>query len=615
MHGIITMFKSRFSLLNVCGLMLLGAVTASAADIAPATTTATFSQAGFPVTNLVDLDPATSGWAVHTGVESIASTAFIETATHAGLVGGTELTFTLSHTDGNSQHSVGKFRLSATASEGTVGAGSAWATLKPNTITSTDPSTIFTINPDNTVLVSGSNPVSSTYTVTATAPAGLIGISGFRLEALEDPSLPTNGPGRSSNGNLVMTDFTAAADTRVALQQATSNFSQTNCCGDGGLLISKTINGISGYNVNGVSEGWGFDPAPATVNGAYETVTDVGFVGGTKLRFGIDHRMFANHNLANVKFYVTGDDRSTFADGVSNSGDPVGTATWTQVVPLRATSEGGALVSINSGNTITFGGTNPAFDTYTIEAISPISTVTGMRMEITGTKGRNSNGNAVVSEVTLDAAATQLVPLVNPTVTFQQGAPFVIANTINGNFHESNEGWGVFGGQNSNQAAVFQTASPLDDASTLTFTMIQALGSSHNIQRFRISATTDPNPTTVSGAAWTILNPGLFYLDNSSSYSVDANSIITVTGAADVDRYTILARNSLQGITGFRLEVFTGSNGNLGFAANGNFVLNEFVVEASPFLIPEPSSGTLLAVGVMLLARRRYRRNSGDFIG
>jgi hypothetical protein len=153
---------------------------------------------------------------------------------------------------------------------------------------------------------------------------------------------------------------------------------------------------------------------------------------------------------------------------------------------------------------------------------------------------------------------------------------------------------------------VFQTTTPLNDAGTLTFTMIHALGTSHNIQKFRLSATADANPDATGSFNWTILDPRLVFLDNSSTYSIDANSIVTVFGAADVDRYTIMAPNSLQGITGFRLEVFTGGNGNLGFAANGNFVLNEFVVEASPITIPEPGTFAMLLVG--LIGLKLFRR-------
>jgi hypothetical protein len=37
------------------------------------------------------------------------------------------------------------------------------------------------------------------------------GITGFRLEVLADPSLISDGPGRSANGNIVLSDFAVSA--------------------------------------------------------------------------------------------------------------------------------------------------------------------------------------------------------------------------------------------------------------------------------------------------------------------------------------------------------------------------------------------------------------------
>ena len=55
--------------------------------------------------------------------------------------------------------------------------------------------------PDGSVLAGGLNPVVDTYTVEAMT--GLSGITGLRLEALPDPSLPRHGPGRDpGSGNF-----------------------------------------------------------------------------------------------------------------------------------------------------------------------------------------------------------------------------------------------------------------------------------------------------------------------------------------------------------------------------------------------------------------------------
>jgi hypothetical protein len=83
------------------------------------------------------------------------------------------------------------------------------------------------------VLVSG--PLAKDlYTLTAETP--LAGITGLKLEALPDPSLPSQGPGRAKNGNFVLHELKlsigpkgdAAKAEPVPLQGGSASFSQAN---------------------------------------------------------------------------------------------------------------------------------------------------------------------------------------------------------------------------------------------------------------------------------------------------------------------------------------------------------------------------------------------------
>src|SRR5262249_47574979 len=59
---------------------------------------------------------------------------------------------------------------------------------------------------DGSALASGPNAGPEIYTITATSK--LQGITAIRLEALTDPSLPKNGPGRAGgNANFVLSEF------------------------------------------------------------------------------------------------------------------------------------------------------------------------------------------------------------------------------------------------------------------------------------------------------------------------------------------------------------------------------------------------------------------------
>ena len=63
--------------------------------------------------------------------------------------------------------------------------------------------------PDGSVLVSGKNVLSDIYYLEATIPSGRC--TAIRLEVLPDRSLPKQGPGRSKNGNFVLSTFSVSA--------------------------------------------------------------------------------------------------------------------------------------------------------------------------------------------------------------------------------------------------------------------------------------------------------------------------------------------------------------------------------------------------------------------
>src|SRR5205085_5387992 len=79
---------------------------------------------------------------------------------------------------------------------------------------------------DHSLLASGGEPGSETYTITA--KAGLSGITAIRLEALPDASLPRVGPGRDPYGIFALNGIdveaypaaTPAAKQRAAIGDA-----------------------------------------------------------------------------------------------------------------------------------------------------------------------------------------------------------------------------------------------------------------------------------------------------------------------------------------------------------------------------------------------------------
>lgn len=177
------------------------------------------------------------------------------------------------------------------------------------------------------------------------------------------------------------------------------------------------------------------------------------------------------------------------------------------------------------------------------------------------------------------------VTLSSATATFDQGAPYDIAKTINGSASDG-FGWGVYNGQFSNQTAIFSAAAPASTSTGLMITMPQWLDNVHHINQFRVSYTTDAVPSL--GGAWTQINPysavamgGGLTLQNAGS-----NQFQVSGASSDSTSYRLFALGSFSGITGFRLELTPYDNPSdpygaaLGGHANGNLVLTEFRVDA-----------------------------------
>lgn len=203
-----------FTLSILCALGICSPATGATVTLQQAT--ATYSQPGYSVATAINGTLADNlGWAIDNG-GAVAQTAVFETSANAGFASGSLFTFTLFQTHGVDFvfHTLGRFRLSVTtdlrtqfadglASGGDVTAN--WTVLDPISFTSASGATLTKLG-DLSLLASGTSPQTDIYSVTATTT--LTGITGIRLEALEDPSLLFNGPGRQPlNGNFVLSEF------------------------------------------------------------------------------------------------------------------------------------------------------------------------------------------------------------------------------------------------------------------------------------------------------------------------------------------------------------------------------------------------------------------------
>ena len=228
---------------------LCAAQAALAVPAALQNATADFSQDGFPVGNAINGN-AGDGWAgcgsggiCNGDADDVSNvTAAFETVTDTpggpGLT-GTDFVFTTDYV-GFGTHTLGRFRFSVTTddrstfADGLPNGGDVtanWTVVTPTSVTSNNPGTTFSIQGDGSILAGGTAAERETYTVNGSV--GLTGVTGIRLEMIEDPSLPGSGPGRGpTNGNFVLYELTADA-TAVPEPAALS------LLGVGGLLALR----------------------------------------------------------------------------------------------------------------------------------------------------------------------------------------------------------------------------------------------------------------------------------------------------------------------------------------------------------------------------------------
>lgn len=207
-------------------LLALAVGLAQAAPVPLQNSTASYSQPSANPTGLWDpwktIDGVTDGsftsWAIFDPAGIQAQTIVWETQQDVG-TGSETFRFDLYHGDyvPASTHYLGHFRLSYTtdnrsvfadglANGGAVNAN--WNVVAPITALSTGGDTLA-LQGDGSILVTQLVSTAATHpTYQVTAQLAAVGITGFRLEALKDPSLPLGGPGlEPTAGNFHLSEF------------------------------------------------------------------------------------------------------------------------------------------------------------------------------------------------------------------------------------------------------------------------------------------------------------------------------------------------------------------------------------------------------------------------
>lgn len=300
---------------------------------------------------------------------------------------------------------------------------------------------------------------------------------------------------------------------------------------------------------------------------------------------------------------------------------------WTVLDPHEMKAAKGTTLTRQADKSILAGGPIPSPETYTIQAHTALKGITAIRLEVLtdpslpqNGPGRPGNGNFVLHTFQVQAAPKkeptkiQAVGLSKATADFSQEG-FPVQGVIAGNTPQ-NGGWAVHPQLGRKHVAVFELKTPLshDEGTTLTFTLLQQYGSEHNIGRFRISATTSKAPfpffEELKSLVWTTLEPHEMKAAKGTKLTSQADKSVLASGPNPVpETYTIQAHTALKGITAIRLEVLTDPTlpqGGPGRAANANFVLNAFEVQAAPKKEPAKAQAVVLTKATADFSQQGY---------
>ncbi|WP_422930624.1 PSD1 and planctomycete cytochrome C domain-containing protein [Singulisphaera sp. PoT] len=395
-----------------------------------------------------------------------------------------------------------------------------WATLRPVQADSAR-GTSLKIQADGSVLATGEVPDSDTYTIVLESDRS--DLKAIRLEALTDPSLPRQGPGRTPHGNFVLTGFQAAGSpigkdeppVPILFREASADFSQV------------------GYDVRGAIDGdthtgWAIDDGSGHLNrnrtATFMTANRLPFAGKTRYVLTLDQQFGSRHVLGHFRIsarYQTEDPsagvisveakrrqhlETKLSDWIKNT--PA--FHWTPVRPSEVRSKKHATMEVQDDLSILASGDKPNNDVYEVEIPTFLANITGMRLEVLpdaslpdGGPGRAplySVGDFILTDLSIGKVVDgkeQPVKIQGATEDYsEENHPAALAID-----DKPDTGWTIRGKTGKPHAAVFAFNEPIkgNGSTTLKLTLRQEGIHQMTIGRFRISLTSDSGSVRASG--------------------------------------------------------------------------------------------------------------------
>lgn len=359
---------------------------------------------------------------------------------------------------------------------------------------------------DGSLRAAGPNPDKDTYTLVLASDVKRC--STIRLEALPDPSLGKNGPGRTPHGNFVLSELTAEIKTSpdekpqpVKFVRAEADFAQD------GFPAAHAIDASAktGWAIHG--------PDPWNVRRVLTLHVEkpLDLAAETKWTIRLDQQHGTQHTLGRFRLSLgepVEDARPLAVRRKAHlemkfkswlAAETEKAVRWDVLKPIKATSNL-PLLTIQNDDTIFVTSDQSKSDRYDVTYANSTRGVTAIRLEVLPDErlpkhgpGRvfyeGPFGDFFLSEVTLTAGGKQ-VPFAAASQSFASGKD-TAATAIDG---DQQTGWSINGGQGKAHTAVFRLKEPLTDAAELSLSMLFEKYYAAGLGRFRVSVTSDERP-------------------------------------------------------------------------------------------------------------------------
>ena len=390
---------------------------------------------------------------------------------------------------------------------------------------------------------------------------------------------------------------------RVTLRNAAASFSQTS------YGVEEAINGV--VPTQSANDGWAVSNNGATgaQSAVFEFADDSpGYSNGTELTVTLHFSSLPAYHLGAFALSVTTAPRDTFADGMSSNGQLGAPAQWTRLAPVLAQTTAGTL-TVRPDGSVLAANTGVGSVRYTLTLRTPLTRITGIRLDAledsalpTNGPGTQTDGNFVLSELQVDqrapaAPAPVALAMNTAAATFSQNG-YAVARAFDGS--NAGAGWAIErdNGSTSPETAAVEFAAdtyPYPGGTHVEVTLVQLLGTSHRLGRFRLAVTNAPRSAFADGLStngnvgapeiWSLARIEAATSDNGITLTPQSDGSVLPSGTASSATYTVRFTTPLRGLTGIRLEALETpglpTNGP-GASSSGNFSLSECRVAVGP---------------------------------